>query len=199
MRKKARDVESDAGGGAARLPERSRRRRGPEGPAERVGNRRRASGLSEPAGNGDAGGAPGRTVRFGPLADYIGYALRRAQMSSVSGFLDAMNEVDLRPTQFAVLTLINENPGIRQTEVCAALGLQKANFVPLLNELQRRGLAVRKAGVPDGRSSALYLSPQGEALLQRALELHAAWEKRVVARIGARGRDQLLALLRKLT
>jgi DNA-binding MarR family transcriptional regulator len=119
-------------------------------------------------------------------------------MSSVAGFLDAMKEVELRPTQFAVLTLIRENPGIRQTEVCAALGLQKANFVPLLNELQRRGLALRKAGVPDRRSSALHLTEQGEAVLRRALELHSAWEERVAARLGVNGRETLLGLLKKL-
>jgi len=140
-----------------------------------------------------------RPVRFGPLADYLGYALRRAQISSVTGFLDAMQEVELRPTQFAVLSLIHENPGVRQTEVCAALGLQKANFVPLLNELQRRGLSIRKEGVPDRRSSALHLTEQGEAVLLRARELHAQWEERLVARLGVEGRDQLLELLKKLT
>jgi len=142
---------------------------------------------------------PTRAVRFGPLGDYVGYALRRAQIASVAGFLEAMKEVDLRPTQFAVLTLIRENPGIRQTEVCAALGLQKANFVPLLNELQRRGLALRKAGVPDRRSSALHLTEQGEAVLQRALELHTQWEERVAVRLGVDVRERLLELLRRLT
>jgi DNA-binding MarR family transcriptional regulator len=138
------------------------------------------------------------SVRFGPLADYLGYALRRAQMASVTGFLEAMQSVDLRPTQFAVLILIQQNPGVRQTEVCAALGLQKANFVPLLNELQRRGLAVRKEGVPDRRSSALHLTEHGEAVLQQASELHTQWEARLVARLGAGGREQLLELLKKL-
>jgi DNA-binding MarR family transcriptional regulator len=140
-----------------------------------------------------------RPVRLGPLPDYVGYALRRAQISAVGGFLQAMQEVDLRPTQFAVLILIRENPGVRQTEVCAALGLQKANFVPLLNELQRRGLAVRKEGVPDRRSSALHLTEHGAAVLQRAVELHTQWEERVAARLGDEGREQLLELLRKLT
>jgi DNA-binding MarR family transcriptional regulator len=138
------------------------------------------------------------SVRFGPLSDYLGYALRRAQMASVTGFLDAMKAVDLRPTQFAVLILIDQNPGVRQTEVCAALGLQKANFVPLLNELQRRGLAVRKEGVPDRRSSALHLTEHGEAVLQRASELHTQWEERLVARLGVGGRERLLELLQKL-
>jgi DNA-binding MarR family transcriptional regulator len=119
-------------------------------------------------------------------------------MASVAGFLDVMKEVDLRPTQFAVLTLINENPGVRQTEVCAALGLQKANFVPLLNELQRRDLAIRKAGVPDRRSSALHLTEHGKTVLKRALELHTQWEERITARLGAAGREQLLVLLQKL-
>jgi DNA-binding MarR family transcriptional regulator len=142
---------------------------------------------------------PARSMNFGPLADYVGYALRRAQIASVAGFLDAMKEVDLRPTQFAVLILIQENPGVRQIEVCAALGLQKANFVPLLNELQRRGLAIRKEGVPDRRSSALHLTEYGEAVLRRARELHTKWEEQLVARLGASGRDQLLELLKKLT
>jgi DNA-binding MarR family transcriptional regulator len=124
--------------------------------------------------------------------------LRRAHMSTVAGFVDALKEVDLRPTQFAVLTLINQNPGVRQSEVCTALGIQKTNFVPLLNELQRRGFAVRKAGVADRRSSALHLTPHGEAVLRRAFELHAAWDAQLVARLGAKGREQLLALLNKL-
>jgi DNA-binding MarR family transcriptional regulator len=117
----------------------------------------------------------------------------------MAAFLEAMKEVDLRPTQFAVLILIHENPGIRQTEVCASLGMQKANFVTLLNELQRRGLTVRKTGASDRRSSALHLTTEGQALLTRGLELHVAWENLVEDRLGARGREQLLALLQKLT
>ena len=140
-----------------------------------------------------------RTVRFGPLSGYVGYALRRAQLWSVTAYLSAMKEVDLRPTQFSVLILINENPGIRPTEICATLGLQKANFVPLLNELERRTLVVRQAGVPDRRSSALHLTPDGKTLLERALKLHENWENLVVERLGADGREKLLALLQKLT
>ena len=167
-------------------------------------NSKRASRLESSAvSNGPAGGGKvspaARPVRFGPLNDYIGYWLRRAQVWAMTGFLETMKELDLRPTQFSVLILINENPGIRQTEVCAALGLQKANFVPLFNELERRGLALRKVGTPDRRSSALYLTSQGETLLQRANQLHAQWEAQIAARLGTRGQEQLRELLQKLT
>jgi len=142
--------------------------------------------------------SPARQMQFGALGDSLGYALRRAQLAATAEFLEAMKEVDLRPTQFSVLILINENPGVRQSEVCAALGLQKANFVPLLNELERRGLAERRPGIPDRRASALYLTDHGSAVLQRALQLHAEWEDRVAARLGPKGREQLLGLLREL-
>ncbi len=119
-------------------------------------------------------------------------------MRTVAGFLEALEEIDLRPTQFSVLALIHENPGVSQTEVCAALGIQKANFVPLLKELQRRGLAVRKSGVADRRSSALHLTEQGAAVLRRAFELHDAWDAKLAASLGPGGREQLLELLGKL-
>ena len=150
--------------------------------------------------NAQGGGTPPPPrVRFGALGDSIGYALRRAQLASTGEFLEVMKEVDLRPTQFSVLILIDENPGVRQTEVCAALGLQKANFVPLLNELERRGLAERRPGIPDRRASALHLTEHGSAVLRRALQVHSEWEEQVAARLGPKGREQLLALLRELT
>src|SRR3569833_3153154 len=137
----------------------------------------------------------GRHVDLGPLTEYIGYALRRASMSAVGEFLQAFAELGLRPTQFAVLTLIAGNPGIRQTEICAALGIQKANFVPLLNELERRGLAVRKSVAGDRRSSALHLTPLGNTTLQRARTLQKVYESRFVTRLVKRVRYQFFALL----
>ena len=56
-----------------------------------------------------------RTVRFGPLSGYVGYALRRAQLWSMAVYVEVMKELDLRPTQFSALILIHENPGIRPT------------------------------------------------------------------------------------
>src|SRR6201996_5009906 len=137
----------------------------------------------EPA---DSEANTGRHVDLGPLTGYLGYALRRASMSAVAEFLEAFQEVELRPTQFSVLTLIAENPGIRQTEICASLGIQKANFVPLINELERRGLAVRKSVAGDRRSSALHLTTVGNTTLQRARAIHEVYESRFVTRLGRR-------------
>ena len=47
----------------------------------------------------------------------------------------------LRPTEFAVLSLIATNPGQKQTEVAEQLGIKRANFVALMDCLETRGLA----------------------------------------------------------
>ncbi|HSD74673.1 MAG TPA: MarR family winged helix-turn-helix transcriptional regulator [Steroidobacteraceae bacterium] len=141
---------------------------------------------------------PARSVGLAPLMGYVGYAVRRAQIAIFGDFLESLREVELRPAQFGVLVVIGDNPGMRQSEVCAGLGIQKANFVPLISELEARGLVVREPGATDRRSYALHLTAQGEALLRRARELHAKHEARLTDRIGRRGRAQLLVLLNRL-
>jgi DNA-binding MarR family transcriptional regulator len=136
---------------------------------------------------------------MGPLKGYLGYALRRAQMHAYGDFIAALDELDLSPGEFGVLTIIAANPGLRQSEVSRALGIQKTNFVALLNEFERRGLAVRKAANGDRRSYALHVTAAGQDLLRRARARQAEHEARLVSRIGERGRDQLLQLLGRLT
>jgi len=137
-------------------------------------------------------------IDLGPLNQQVGYVLRRAQIAVFSDSIAYLNDVDLRPTQFGVLMVIDQNPGLTQSDVCLALGIQKANFVPLLNELERRGLAVRRKGKADRRAYALYLTAAGRALLRRARALQAKYEKDLTRRLGNRGRELLLALLGRL-
>jgi len=133
------------------------------------------------------------------LNGFVGYALRRAQGVIFADFTDTLAELRLRPVQFAVLTLISQNPGASPSRVSLALGIQKANFVLTIAELEKRGLVVRRKSASDGRSFKLDLSARGRRVLARAAELQSAHEARVTARLGPRGREQLLELLGKLS
>jgi DNA-binding MarR family transcriptional regulator len=136
---------------------------------------------------------------MGRMHGYLGYLLRRAQLLAYADFIAELAELNLSPGQFGVLTVIDTNPGLRQSEVSSALGIQKTNFVALVNGLERRGLAVRKPAAGDRRSYALHLTPPGKALLKRARAAQARHEARLVERLGEEGRVQLLGLLGKLT
>jgi DNA-binding MarR family transcriptional regulator len=132
------------------------------------------------------------------LNGYVGYALRQAQGVIHADFNHALAQLNLRPGQFAVLVLINQNPGTSQSSVSAALGIQKANFVATIADLEKRGLVRRRKSEADSRTYSLGLTPRGRSLLLRAEELRASHEARVTAQIGSDGRLQLLTLLNRL-
>ncbi|MDB5041785.1 MAG: winged helix-turn-helix transcriptional regulator [Candidatus Eremiobacteraeota bacterium] len=132
----------------------------------------------------------------GPLQQYVGYALRRAQLAVFQDVIATLADVDLRPAQFSVLILVDANPGIVQSHASASLGIQKANFVPLLTELERRGLIDRVA--VDGRTNGLFLTRKGRATLKRANALHTVHHARVDAIIGTENREQLIEICLKL-
>jgi DNA-binding MarR family transcriptional regulator len=147
--------------------------------------------VAEPAG--------GDVVDVGPLARMTGYALRRAQLAVFDDFIATLAELNLRPAQFSVLLVLGNRPGSSQSAVASALGIKRANFVTMLDELEQRGLARRALSPSDRRSHALYLTDLGHTTLVRARDLAAAHEARQVARLGPGGLEVLLRLLQRLT
>jgi DNA-binding MarR family transcriptional regulator len=133
-----------------------------------------------------------------PLTGYIGYALRRAQGVIFADFNHALAEFDLRPVQFAVLLMIDQNPGASQSSVSLALGIQKANFVATIADLVKRGVVRRRKSDTDGRTYSLSLTRGGRLLLQHASQVQSLHEARITERIGKEGRLQLLGLLDRL-
>jgi DNA-binding MarR family transcriptional regulator len=138
-------------------------------------------------------------VALGCLSDSIGHALRRAQAAVLQDFHRRFAAEDIRPVQFAILLVLHHNPGLRATQVAFALGLKRTNFVPLLDELEARGLAERRRVPGDRRASALFLTGEGAATLVRLERIHAGREQALAARLGPGGRATLLGLLARLT
>lgn len=133
-------------------------------------------------------------IPLGPLEKSIGYALRRAQVAVFADFMSHIGDAGLRPAQFSVLLVIRETPGLKQSVVADALGIQRTNFVAMVDELQKKGWLDR---VPaDRRSYALHLTEAGEAKIAEALAMHTAIERRIGRLLGPGGRASLLEHLR---
>jgi DNA-binding MarR family transcriptional regulator len=133
------------------------------------------------------------------LESSLGYSLRRAHLSTYGDYNAAMEPFDVRPAQFAVLMLIQSNPGLTQSAICTALGIQKTNFVSLLDKLETRGLTERRRVGGDRRSSALHLTADGEAFVSRMQAAHNAMEKGLTKRLGLKRTQELLAVLHEFT
>lgn len=145
-----------------------------------------------------AGGKGALGVDLGGLPALIGYALKRTQLAVYQDFQRTFAELNIRPVQYAIISVIGSNPGLKQSQLSAALEIKRANIVALLNELEERGLAIRSPVAADRRSYALHLTEKGMVLLKKLQELSVVEERRLASRIGQKGRDQLLALLREV-
>ena len=138
---------------------------------------------------------PADHLDLGELPSLSGYMLRRAQFAAFNDFLRFFDDLGVRPVQYAVLNVIDRNPGLKQSQVSEALGIKRANLVAILDALERRQLAKREAVATDRRSYALRLTDKGSALMRELRARSEAHEKRLAAVIGEDGRQQLLKLL----
>lgn len=142
--------------------------------------------------------APPPVAELGLLGDDMGYLLRRAQLAVFADFGETLAELQLRPGQFAVLIAIDHNPGVTQSDICQLLGIQRPNFVAVIDDLEARGLAKRMLSAADRRSNSLQLTAAGKRLLQRAMDLQREHESRLARRLGPGGRQALLELLSRI-
>src|SRR5271166_2659165 len=149
------------------------------------------------AAGADGSVATGR-VDYGPLDRRLGYVLRRAQIAVFRDFFSAFEAYDNRPAQYSILTVIECNPGLKQSEVSEALGIQRTNFVAMIDELQRRGLVRRGPAPNDRRSYALVLTEKGRRLMSELHEVAERHEQRIADTLGADARERMFAELKTL-
>ena len=138
-------------------------------------------------------------IRSEVLEGLVGYRLRRAAGLFLADFRRAVGDDSIRPVLFAMLSIVAENPGINQTSLGRALGIQRANLVPLVNELLARGLIDRQPAYQDKRAFALLLTEAGQAELARSTKRIRAQEQRRLKPLDKKERSQLLELLRRIS
>lgn len=138
-------------------------------------------------------------VDRGLLPELIGYRLRRAQVRVFNDLLAALAPFELTPGLFGVMVLIDSNPGLNQSRLGVAMGVDRSTVVAVIDRLQARGLVTRKPSTADRRAHRLTLTPKGKALLEAAVPEVRAHEARIAEALTPEERATLLALLEKLS
>lgn len=141
----------------------------------------------------------GAGIDYSMMEHAVGYRLRRAQLAVFQDFNEAFSAKGLRPTDFAVLLLLTRNQGAKQSEVAEALGIQRANFVAIVDGLENKGFVVRRKSEIDRRVQSLHITEAGLAYLNELLPIWDEHEERLLAQLGGKqARDQLIGLLKRL-
>ena len=138
-----------------------------------------------------------RALDHGLLPRLVGYQLRLAQLAVFPDFDRATADLGLPPGRFGMLVLIEANPGVTQSALARAVGLDRSTMVALLDQLEDRRLVARRQG-EDRRTNGLWLTARGRALLAKMKRRVAAHEARVAARLTNAERELLLGALRRL-
>ena len=127
------------------------------------------------------------------------YQLRRAQIRFFDEFENSMRGVHITPGQFGVIALIAANPGLTQSALARAVGIERSSMVAVIDVLESRRLVERRPSPGDRRSYALVLSTEGSNMLEQLKPMVLEHEKRVTASLDSEERSQLLRILSKLT
>jgi len=109
---------------------------------------------------------------------------------------DPLAALGLSGRQYLILAVLGTDAPPSQLELAGLCGLLPAQVVPVLDELERRGLVARQRSEEDRRRSVVRLTPAGEESLAKADELARSIEDTLFGELDAAARDQLHGTLR---
>ncbi|MEM9011103.1 MAG: MarR family transcriptional regulator [Pseudomonadota bacterium] len=103
------------------------------------------------------------------LRRLTGYCLRRATSQVLVTVNETLAAFALRRTTFTALTVVVDNPGLRQSQLAGTLNIERANLVQIVHELEAAGLVTRQRVPEDKRVYTLSPTQEGTDLHRRAL------------------------------
>jgi len=121
-------------------------------------------------------------------------ALRTATRNTARLFDSALAAVELRSTQFTMLTMIEAYDGSPINELARILAMDRTTLTRNLKPLESRKL-VRSATDEDKRVRRIHITPAGQKLLAAASPI---WQRTQLDLVGKIGRDRWERLLEDL-
>ena len=129
----------------------------------------------------------------------LGLLLRRAHWRAAAVMSEALRPLGIELRHFAVLlVLVNRGP-TEQRDLVEATGSDKAGIMRVVDDLERKGLAVRKSVPGDRRVRAVEITPKGLELFDAAHMAAEPLAERLVSVLGPGQAEQLTDLLTRFT
>ncbi len=141
---------------------------------------------------------------FGDLAEdglhhILGYQLAQAAVTTTQVFNSQVGQsFELRPVEFTILTLVDENPGVSAKQLALSLAVTPPNITVWVDRLERRALVQRERSTTDRRAQHIRTTPQGAALAREAVQRIVAAERVALAGLSTAERAMLVELLHKV-
>jgi MarR family transcriptional regulator for hemolysin len=130
-----------------------------------------------------------RATEFGRLIYRVSTAWRREIDYRVRDF--GLTEATWRP----LLYIGRLGDGQRQTDLAAALMIEAASLVRLVDALERAGLVERIEDPDDRRSKRLTMTPEGRAIYEKVAAIHSQLAQDFIRDVSPEDMDVCAAVL----
>ena len=129
----------------------------------------------------------------------LGLLLRRAHQRASSELVAAIRPLGLELRHFAVLIELTQSGPITQRDLGAAIGMDKAMVVRVVDDLERKGLATRQPVAGDRRLRNVAITDAGRDVFDAAHVPAPDIARAMVAHLAPGEYDTLLDLLTRFT
>lgn len=129
------------------------------------------------------------------LEDSIGFQINQTgrRLSQLLGHRFLPYEVTTE--QWSVLARLNEEDGISQKDLAHRVGKDQTNVTRILDQLERKGLVVRRPNPDDRRSFLPFVTPEGRTAYDRLVPIEEEVISAVTEGISAEELDAMKNLL----
>ena len=125
-----------------------------------------------------------------------GWLLKRAQDALNAAMTAALREHGATLSEYAVLTALAEEPGLSNADLARRAFVTPQTMNQVLRELEHRGWVGRHPHPGHGRILQAELTADGRRVLGGCHQAVSGVEERMLAGLGAAGREQLVAGLK---
>jgi DNA-binding MarR family transcriptional regulator len=125
-----------------------------------------------------------------------GYLLKRAQAALHAAMNTAFQPRGATLPQYAVLTALDEEPGLSNAELARRAFVTPQTMNQVLRELEQRNWVTRHPHPAHGRILQADLTHEGRQTLRACHQAADAVEERMLAKLTPAGRQQLATALR---
>jgi DNA-binding MarR family transcriptional regulator len=133
-----------------------------------------------------------------PLTGLIGYHVRLALLELRRSFSQHVGGGSIRPGLASLLQLAATHPGFAQTELAAALGVDKASLVALINDAESEGWVRRRQATADRRRYEIVVTAKGKQVAAKLAQQTLEHEQKFRDRFSKRELENLIDYLQRI-
>lgn len=131
--------------------------------------------------------------------DRLATAMHRCGHAWRIAINEALEPLKLTHLQWAIVQLVKEAPGRRQTELADSIGIESPSLVRVLDGLEREGWVERRPCPDDRRAKRVFVREDAEERISQAFAAIRATHEKAVSGLTLEQRQQMVFLVESMS